>query len=381
MRKKNPLLLCLGLAFLLAGGIACNSAPEQEETAVTSDTDQTATAPPAAATTTGTPAAVGQAPDGLTTGDTTAPATPADNAPLAVSDLPDVVAKVNGQPIKKQELIQAAQVVQIRLSQMGRPATPSKAFYRQVLDELIKITLLQQDAKAQGVVASGQEVQRQIDARKSVFPSEDAFKKALEQAGITEEILRQQARDQLSVQKYVETKLVPNAAISEQATRDFYEKNKAKIRSPERLHLRHILIGVDAKTSPADKQKARQKAGDILKRLQEGEDFSQLAMANSDDTGSKLKGGDLGWIVKGQTVPQFEKAAFALTKPNDLSPVVESPFGFHIIQLLERQQAGAVPYEQVKDRIAGMLKERQTQQQVQARVGELRAKGKVEVFI
>src|SRR6185295_10993600 len=264
--------------------------------------------------------------------------------------------------------------------QRGQPVMPSAMFYRQVLEQLIAITLLQQDAKAQGVAASDQEVQRQIDARKSVYSSEAEFQKALRQAGVTEETLRQQAHEQLSVQKYVQTKLAANVAVPDQAARDFYEKNKAKIRSPERLHLRHILIGINAKTSPADRQKARQKAEDLLKRIKAGEDFAQLAMS-SDDTGSRLKGGDLGWVSRGQTVPPFEKAAFALSKPNDLSPVVESPFGYHIIQLLERQAAGAVAYDQVKDRIAAMLKEKQTQQQVAARVRELRGKAKVEVFI
>jgi peptidyl-prolyl cis-trans isomerase C len=254
-------------------------------------------------------------------------------------------------------------------------------FYRQVLEELIAITLLQQDAKAQGVSASDAEVQRQLEARKSVFASEAEFQKALKQQGITEDAIRQQTHDQLSVQQYVKTRLAANVSVSDQAARDFYEKNKAKIHSPERLHLRHILIGTNAKTSPADRQKARQKAEDILKQLKAGGDFGQLAMANSDDTGSKLKGGELGWVVRGQTVPPFEKAAFALAKPNDLSPVVESPFGFHIIQLLERQPAGAVAYEQVKDRITVMLKERQTQEQVAAKVRELRGKAKVEVFI
>jgi peptidyl-prolyl cis-trans isomerase C len=250
-----------------------------------------------------------------------------------------------------------------------------------VLNELIAITLLQQDAKAQGVAASEQEIERQIEARKKAFPSQDAFKKALAQSGITEEILRQQARDQISVQKYVQTKLARNVTVSDQAAREFYEKNKAQIHPPERLHLRHILVQVDAKASPADKAKAREKAAGLLKRLQAGEDFAKLAQESSDDTGSKPAGGDLGWIVRGQTVPGFDQAAFALTKPNELSPVVESPFGFHVIQLLERQKPETVPYEKVKDRIAAMLKQQQAQQQVEARVRELRAKGKVETFI
>ena len=380
MNRKTPLLPFLGLALLLAGVLACNPAPEQEE-AATSDMNQTAPASPAPVPASPAPAnpAAGETPGTATAPG--APAAPADNKmPLAANDLPEVVAKVNGKPIRKLELIQAAQVVQLQLAQRGQPVMPSAMFYRQVLEQLIAITLLQQDAKAQGVAASDQEVQRQIDARKSVYSSEAEFQKALRQAGVTEETLRQQAHEQLSVQKYVQTKLAANVAVPDQAARDFYEKNKAKIRSPERLHLRHILIGINAKTSPADRQKARQKAEDLLKRIKAGEDFAQLAMS-SDDTGSRLKGGDLGWVSRGQTVPPFEKAAFALSKPNDLSPVVESPFGYHIIQLLERQAAGAVAYDQVKDRIAAMLKEKQTQQQVAARVRELRGKAKVEVFI
>ncbi len=380
MNRKTPLLPFLGLALLLAGALACNPAPEQEE-AATSDTQQAAPASPVPAPATPAPAnpAAGQTSAEMAPG---APATPADTKmPLAANDLPEVVAKVNGKSIKKLELIQAAQVVQLTLAQRGRPVMPSAMFYRQVLEELIAITLLQQDAKAQGVSAPDAEVQRQIDARKSVYSSEAEFQKALKQAGVTEETLRQQAHDQLSVQRYVQTKVAANVAVTDQAARDFYEKNKARIRSPERLHLRHILVGANAKTSPADRQKARQKAEDLLKRLKAGEDFAQLAMANSDDTGSKLKGGDLGWVTRGQTPPSFEKAAFALAKPNDLSPVVESPFGFQIVQLLEREPAGAVAYDQVKERITAMLKERQTQQQVAARVRELRSKAKVEVFI
>lgn len=375
MLKKTPphrLLLALGLALSLAGWIACKPAAEKDGTtaAATESSDSSSSSTPA-----------GPASSANTGATASSPASPAGNAPLAVKDLPEVVAKVNGQAIKKGDLMQGAQVVQIRLAQMGRPASPTGAFYRQVLNELIAITLLQQDAKAQGMAASEQEVQRQIDARKSSFPNEETYKKALAQGGVTEEMLRQQARDQISVQKYVQTKLVHDMNVTDQATRDFYDKNKAQIRSPERLHLRHILVVAAAKAPAAEKAKARQKAEALLKRLQAGEDFAKVAQESSDDLSSKPRGGDLGWYVRGQTVPTFERAAFALTQPNELSGVVESPFGFHIIQLLERQQPAEVPYEQVKERLATMLKQQQAQQQVEVRVRELRAKGKIEVFI
>src|SRR6185295_16688243 len=157
MNRKTPLLPFLGLALLLAGVLACNPAPEQEE-AATSDMNQTAPASPAPAPASPAPAnpAAGQTP-----GTATAPGAPADNKmPLAANDLPEVVAKVNGKPIRKLELIQAAQVVQLQLAQRGQPVMPSAMFYRQVLEQIIAITLLQQDAKAQGVAASDQEVQR-----------------------------------------------------------------------------------------------------------------------------------------------------------------------------------------------------------------------------
>ncbi|HEV8582178.1 MAG TPA: peptidylprolyl isomerase [Thermoanaerobaculia bacterium] len=377
LKTPSPyrLLLSLGLVLLLAAWSACKGSPEQEETAAkTDETEVTAPAqPPAAAS---SPTGAGQ-----TGTDPAKPVMPPASAVLTPKDLPKVVARVNGEEIKKEILLQGAQVVQIRMAQMGRRPTPSAAFYRGVLNELIAITLLQQDAKAQGMAPSEQEVEQQIQARKKAFPSEDAFQKALAQSGVTVEMLRQQARDQIAVQKYVQTKLAPNVNVSDQAAREFYEKNKAQIHPPERLHLRHILVTVDPKASPADKAKAREKADGLLKRLQAGEDFARLAQESSDDTGSKPAGGDLGWIVRGQTVPGFEKAAFALTRPNELSPVVESPFGFHIIQLLERQKPGTVPYEQVKDRIMAMLKQQQAQKQVEARVRELREKGKIETFI
>jgi peptidyl-prolyl cis-trans isomerase C len=374
-KKISPrlTLLCLGLSLFLSLAAGCKNAPEPKQTAAPTPSKTAAASTPAPAAT--------AAPGSVATGETApGPISLTDKVPVSVNDLPEVVAKVNGQPIRKRELLQGAQVVQMRLAQVGRPMAPSAAFYRQVLNELIAITLLQQDARSQGVVASDQEVQSQIDARKGAFANEDAYHKALKESGVTEDILRQQARDQISVSKYVNNKLVHGINVTDQATREFYDKNKEKIRTPERLHVRHILIGVAANATPADKQKARAKAEDLLKQIQNGADFAKLAQENSDDTGSKVHGGDLGWIVPGQTVPAFDKAAMAL-KPNQVSPVVESPFGFHIIQLLERQPAGAVPYEQAKERIARMLKEQQAQQQVEARVRELRAKGKVEVYI
>lgn len=375
-------LLVLGISLFL-GWTACKPAADKEGTAPTPEADSTA-ASGAGTTAPGSPAAPGQSPAGpLPEGATpTQPANPADAKPMQAKDLPAVVAKINGTPVTREELLQASQAVQIRLAQQGRPMAPSVGFYRQVLDEVIGIILLQQDAKASGVTATDQEVQQQLAARKGNFPDEATYKKALAQAGLTEEKLRQQMRDQIAVQKYLQNRLAQTGNVTDQATREFYDKNKAKIQAPERVRVRHILIRFDPqKGSPADKEKAREKTTNLLKRAQEGEDFAKLASEYSEDPGSKARGGELDWVVQGQMVPTFEQAAFALKKPNELSPVVESQFGFHIIQLLERQGAGTLPYEQVKGRIGQLLQQQQAQQQLATRIRELRSKAKVEVFL
>jgi len=371
-QKSMPRLTfaVLGLALLLAAWTGCKPADKKTETT------PGAASSTAAATTPSQPGQPGQTP---AAGSPTFNLNPA-VAPMAADKMPDIVAKVNGQPIKKDVLLKGAQVAQMQLGQMGRPVPLTPDFYRGVLDRLVGLVLLQQEAKAQHIVPSEQAVDQQLATTKKRFSSAEAYQQALKQMGLTEEMLRQQARDELATQKYLETQVMSNVAVSEQAIRDFYDKNKDQVRSPDRMHLRHILIAVNPKASPADKEKAKAKAEDLRKQITGGADFAKLAEANSDDPGSKVRGGDLDWVVAGQTPPAFEKAAMAL-KTNEISPVVESPVGFHIIQLLERQAAGVVPYEQAKDRLGMMLKQKQAQELMQAKVKELRAKAKVDVYL
>ena len=140
-----------------------------------------------------------------------------------------------------------------------------------------------------------------------------------------------------------------SAQISDNDLRRRYQDNLDSYRTPERVQVRHILV----KTTGVPKDqvpKLRAKADDLLKQLKSGGDFAALATKNSDDPGSASKGGDLGWIVKGQTVPDFEKAAFSL-KPKELSGVITTEYGFHIIQVLDHQAAHTQGFEEVKPQI------------------------------
>jgi peptidyl-prolyl cis-trans isomerase C len=378
MSKKIPLLLSLGLVLLLSLASGCKKEPEKS---VVAGVPAGQAAPGAQGANPQSPSAAGPgqpaASPALPGAQPGSPGAPA----LAPDKIPAVVARVNGKEIKRFELLDGSQMVQVRMAQAGRPISPTADFYRTVLQQLIDIDLLQEDARAQGVTVPEEEVQKALAARKRNFPSEEAYKQALAKAGVTEKELLDRTRDQLTLQKFIETKLAPLATVPDQAVRDFYDKHQEDMKVPERLRLRHILVAVDPKAPPADREKAKQKAQDVLKRLQGGEDFAKLAQQYSDDLGSKSRGGDLGPIAKGQAVPPIEAAAFALKKPNDLSPVVETSSGYHIIQLVERLEPSLTPFEQVKDRIAAFLKQQEVQKVFHDRAIQLRAKSKVEVFI
>ena len=369
-RSRFTSILALSFALLLAGLVACNKGEDGE-----------AAGTPAQE---GTPAANDAEAEGQAAA--LAPSHPgaAPSKPVDTSTMPAVVARCNGEEITRDTLLQAARMMQAQIAQAsrGRQVPPlDDAFYRQILDGMVAQELMLQDAKRQGVTVSDEELKPQMAALRRQFPDEATYKKTLEKEGLTEKELAEKLRNEAVVQKYVGTKVLTQVAVTDQAAREFYDKNQEKMQRPERAHLRHILVGVKPGTAEADKEKARDKAEGLLEKIQNGEDFAKLAAENSDDPGSRMRGGDLSWISRGQTVPPFEKAAFALTKPDELSGVVESQFGFHIIQLVEREAASAVPFEEARPRITEMLQKMQAEERLKAHVEGLKKKGKVETFL
>jgi peptidyl-prolyl cis-trans isomerase D len=158
--------------------------------------------------------------------------------------------------------------------------------------------------------------------------------------------------------KLEQTMIVPDAEL-----RAAYNASLDNFRMPDRVKAQHILIKTQGK-SDAEKKAALAKAEDILKQLKAGGNFDELAKKNSDDTSNAPKGGDLGWFVHGQMVGEFDKAAFAL-KPGELSGIVTTEFGYHIIKVNEKENARTKPFEEVKADLAAELKKQRIAEQVQ----------------
>lgn len=154
--------------------------------------------------------------------------------------------------------------------------------------------------------------------------------------------------------EFMKREVLAHISITEEDMRAYYKANSENYMAPETVRARHILVRVPANADENVKQEAKKKAERILVRIRSGEDFERLASELSDDTGSKQKGGDVGFFQRGRFVKPFEDAAFSLTK-GEFSGPVETKFGFHIIRLEERKEAQPKPFEGVKEEIRATL--------------------------
>ena len=164
----------------------------------------------------------------------------------------------------------------------------------------------------------------------------------------------------------------PDQKLLDTQVRAAYLANKDKYQAPEQAHVAHILIAnQDDAKAKAQIEKLRQEAAS-------GADFAKLDKENSSDAGSALKGGDLGLIPRGQTAPEFEAAAFALGKPGELSPVIKTQFGYHIIKLIEKKPARTMALEEVKPQLEKQFIQQAIQQARTTEIEKINEKTKTD---
>jgi len=166
-------------------------------------------------------------------------------------------------------------------------------------------------------------------------------------------------------------KVAAGIDLSDAQLRNWYNAHIDQFRTPERVHARHILFMTNGK-SPDEVNKIKAQAEDVLKQVKSGGDFAALATKYSQDPGSAQKGGDLGWIVHGQTVPNFDKAVFSL-KPGETSNLISTEYGFHIVQVLAHEQAHLKTFEEARPEIASELKTQMAGDQMESLADSVRA--------
>jgi len=263
------------------------------------------------------------------------------------------IATFEGGDVTQGELNQFAE--QSGFGELSEGDPQYEAAVQQIMPQLVGIEIAKAYAEENNMTVSDKEVDQEISkikeqvgeqARSSGqnLSDQKAYEQALEQNNITEEELREDIRENLPVQK-VQEKVTGNAEPSDEEIQKYYEKNKeAQFTTPEQRCARHILFNKDQK----------QKAEDVEKQLEDGADFAKLAKENSQDPGSAEKGGDLGCLGKGETVPEFEKATFEAEQGEIVGPV-ETEFGYHIIEVTDAKPEQTRPLSEVESQIRSQL--------------------------
>jgi peptidyl-prolyl cis-trans isomerase C len=270
------------------------------------------------------------------------------------AQLKDVILSVDGVTLKKSDLAKQVQD-KMKLYKDKIPADKKKeaqaGIRKQLMEEFVMRTLLMKEIENKKIMAVDQEVTAAMNQIRASLPPG----KKVEDFMKDNHISRQDIVLGVKIKKLVEMEAGNKTKPSQKEISKFYNANKDKFTTQEAIHVRHILVAIDAKDDEKTKAEKKAKIENLRKQLVEGADFAEVAKNNS-DCPSKENGGDLGEIKKGQTVKPFEDAAFTQEK-NAIGPVVTTEFGHHIIQVLGRTPGGAVKLDDVKGQIAQYLEQ------------------------
>lgn len=273
----------------------------------------------------------------------------------------DVAVTVNGIEIKESDVQARTEEEFEQMVSNAEKIHPAfleqyrKQLREQVLEELIIERLLAEKVKQGNIEITDEEVINvltEMVAAQSEPLSLDEYKKKLIEHGQSFDEQKERIRKGLAYQKVLESQLGSKVNITEDDARKFYDENPTQFERGQQVRASHILIKpvfVEGGDPNEAKATAETKAQELLKKAKSGADFAQLAMSNS-MCPSAPKGGDLGFFSKGEMTPAFEKVAFELAV-GQISDIVETEYGYHIIRVTDRREPGVISFDEVKDSI------------------------------
>ncbi|MFP4193932.1 MAG: peptidylprolyl isomerase [Desulfobacterales bacterium] len=285
------------------------------------------------------------------------------------------VAVVNGVEISSQKLERIVDLFKARYGGSGAQIGDQQLsqIRKTILDNLIDQQLLYQASMDEDIKVDSAEIRDEMDEIKNRFESEDQFQDHIGTMNYTEKDLEKEIRQSLAIKKLIEEKFEDSMSVTDEEIESFYEENKEQFEVPEKVRARHILIKSE---DDDDKAGAREKIREVKQRLEDGEDFSELARQYSDDPSGE-SGGDLGYFSRGSMVKNFEEAAFEL-EPGEVSDIVETRFGYHLIKLEDRKDKGIEPLADVRDSIREDLEQEKMMQKLEPYIESLKEKYPVE---
>ena len=245
-----------------------------------------------------------------------------------------------------------------------------------VLDILIGQELLWQAASRDKTIVDDAEVDQVFERVQAQFEDKTDFDLKLKNGGFTQETYYDDLRQRLSAQKWIDRFIKSGIEVSADEVHAFYVDNAEKFSRPEQIRARHILIKLQTGASDEARDNARKLLTDIGQQIKDGADFAALAKQKSQGP-SAPAGGDLGYFSRGQMVAPFEAAAFAL-EPGQVSEIVETRFGLHLIQLVDRKPSTRVEEQEASGEIRAYLMELKYRQGIEEAMAKLKAEAVIE---
>jgi len=290
----------------------------------------------------------------------------------------DVVALVNSVPIYRRSVRAIVQGTILSQENDSEPAPETiRRLATEALDSLIDFELLFQASQAREISIQDADVEEEVGRTLEKFGSQKAFAEALKNQGINEDELRRDTRKSLAVNRMLEGDVLRDTRITEAQVEQFYTTNKEQFQHPPQTRASHILIRASQKASKQEQASAQAKAAQLLQLLRDGADFAELARAHSQDPGTNALGGDLGFFSAGEMDEAFEKAVAPLEK-GQISAIVRTSYGYHIIKITDRRDAGYDAIDEVRERIRGALLKTERRRRQADFVAELRKTAKIE---
>lgn len=251
---------------------------------------------------------------------------------------------------------------------------------RATLDRLVEKKLVEQKIRELNIKVSEEEIRQAIEdvKKQNNIPSQEALVAALANQGLSFDQYRTQLQEQIEKLKLVSMEVRAKIHVSEAEMREYYEANLAKYTEDESYRARHIFFKTNEK-APADEiKRTMTTALMVLAEAKSGKDFAELAKSYSEDPAARKDGGDLGVFKKGDMQAELESAILAM-KPGEVSELVYTPAGFHIIKLEERSSGKLKPFDSVKAEIEESFYRKKSEERFSQWAKDLRSKASVEL--
>jgi peptidyl-prolyl cis-trans isomerase C len=294
--------------------------------------------------------------------------------------LPKVVAQVNGVDINgdaiSRELLMAAK--QYKKRGMPLNADQEKSAAKKLIEDEIGRTLLVLKAKDSGIKITKDMLEKRIQEVQKKFRSEAVFAHKLADRGMTMDQYKAELETDSYIDQIIKKEIEPKIQIPESAVRDYYEKNKTKFISQEKVRASIILLKFNPSDGKAGEQKTLKKFNSILNQARSGTDFSQLARKFSQDSLASM-GGDLGFFTRKQMLPAFSDRAFKM-KVGEVSDIFRTGHGFHLLKVTEKTPAGTSPLEAEQEKIESFLIQKKASQATRDYIEVLKKQAKIKTY-